>query len=240
MTSRRDSLVALARSAARRLAGTPRDPHRYERGQVLPVALVFMSIIILFAWFLIDIAGVQNVAGRAVVGSLRAGGLAALQERGTLDEYGRWYVCPTLGVGGDSCSGLDGDAMAREYVGQNLLGDQSLGLGGYDDIFGSRAAGIALLSSGTGGGGNDGLDVEILNPAAQSGQFSDAYLNGVDEGIVANNAGSYPECLESVVAPGTCYTTATIILRIRIPDRHVLGTFGTIDSTIVIKAGTDQ
>ena len=83
------SLRALGATLARRYRSGD-DPRRHERGQVVPIAVLFMSVFILFAWFLIDIAGVQNVAGHAVANSLRAGGLAALQERGTLDDYGRW------------------------------------------------------------------------------------------------------------------------------------------------------
>lgn len=225
------------------LAPAKADRHAHERGQVLPIAALFMSIFILLAVFLIDIAGVQNVAGRAITGALRLGGLAALQERGTSDDYGRWYVCPPAGQGsfaaGLSCDGLDGDAIAREYVAQNLLGDPSLGNGGYNDIFGSRAAGIAILYSGTNGGANDGLDVEILDPAAQDGQASDAFINGVAESVVVANAGSFPECLTSTLLPGESFCTATVILRIRLPSRHVISSIGTTETTVLVKVGTD-
>lgn len=216
---------------------------RHERGQVLPISIMFMSIFILFAWFLLDVAGVQNVSGNAIAGGLRAGGLAALQERGPIDSFGRWYVC-IEGQGAyaidPGCAGLDGDVIAREYVAQNLLGDPSLGSGGYDDMFGSRASALALLSSGTDGGANDGLDVEILNPAAQDGQTSDAFLNGVSIGATpCAGSGSFPASIESTILGGECFDTATIILRVKIPNRHVLGTFGSITNVVVVRAGTD-
>ena len=121
---------------------------------------------------------------------------------------------------------------------QNLVGDPDLGAGGYVNIFGSRSAAISLLSSGTNGGTTDGLDVEILDPAAQDGQTGEAFLNGVAESVSPCGAGNFPQSLQSSLT-GECYDTATVILRIRIPDRHVLGTFGTIENTVIVRSGTD-
>lgn len=234
-------ITALVTRAARRSASAGRRAS--ERGQVLIIALVFIGIFMLLAWFLIDIAGIQNVASRAISGSLRLSGLATLQERGTTDDYGRWYVCPPMGQGsytaGNSCDGLDGDYAARQFVAQNLVGDAA---GGYGEIWLSRASALDILSrpDGTNNGTQDGLDVEILDPAAQAGQTSDRFLNGLAQTVVTDNPGSFPECIRSELLPGPCFSTATVILHIRMPDRHILlSSFGTIDTTVLVKVGTD-
>ena len=231
-------ITALVTRAARRFASA--GTRASERGQVLISALFFIGIFMLVAWFLIDIAGIQNVASRAISGSLRLSGLATLQERGTTDDYGRWYVCPPTGQGsytaGNSCAGLDSDYAARQFLAQNLVGDAA---GGYDEIWLSSALDIISRPDGTNNGTQDGLDVEILDPAAQAGQTSDRFLNGVAQTVVTDNPGSFPECIRSELLPGPCFSTATVILHIRMPDRHILSSFGTIDTTVLVKVGTD-
>jgi hypothetical protein len=241
----RTILRRVSSAAFASLQSTAADRHVQERGQVLPIAAMFTSIFILLGVFLIDIAGVQNVADRAITGSLRLADLTALQERGSVDDYGRWYVCPPVAARsitiGASCNGYDGEAVARTFVEDNLLGDPAYGNGGYTDIFVSRSFGHNLLTdeNGTNNGAQDGLDVEIIDPAAQFGQNSEAFINGTAETALPKNPGSYPECVYSTLLPGQCFSTATVILHIRLPDRHILSSFGTHEMTVLVKVGTD-
>jgi hypothetical protein len=203
---------------------TPTTSREREAGQVLPMTAIFLTVFAIVAYFLLGPMGTVSVVESASETALRGGGLAALIEgRANIDGYGRWYVDPT-----------DGDATVRAIVRGTLLGLPDSA--SYATLVGADTD--LAIGRGTASGTQTGLDVEILNPAAQAGQTSEAYFNGFPETVVACES-RYPEPIGSALVPGSCYDTATIIMRLRIIARIPFGTQTLIDKIVVMRAGTD-
>lgn len=200
---------------------------RSERGQVLPVTAIFLAAFMVLVMFLFNYAGLRAVADTAAVGALRGAGLAALQERNPGQPS--WYVNPPAA-----------DSTARSYATENLLGNNGKGYGGYRSFFTNDLQ--ATLLQGTSSLTADGLDVEIINPAARPDQSSTLYLNTAElSPVPCGGLGTYPQSVQSVLdsTPSGCVSQATIVLRLRLTVKQVTGPTMTMEKIVTVQAGTD-
>ena len=196
-----------------------------ERGQVMPVIVIFMGLLGLVAVLFINAVSYRGNAEVVIDGALRAGGLAALSETDPAGGYARWDIDPAAAT-----------RAARGYALAVLASSPSL--------FGPALEAQAADTAGTDGGSQPGIDIEILVPATAAGQASISYLDCDPDLPCAPDAaqvetpGAYPEAVVSQLT-GQAYPTTTIVLRATLEVRQLTGT-GRLTRTIVIRGGTDD
>jgi hypothetical protein len=218
------------------------------RGQIAPVFLVVATLLVLAVGFAINVVGFQSTAGAAMGGALRSAALAGLHQFDPVKSAcGRYALRVSATTSTDcegntiSSSGTTAASVVRDYVSDALVGVGASG--DYLGIF-SPSGGIATTiadAAGTNGGTEDGLDVEIINPAYSSGQTNERALNGAFDDSVSSCAGAgvYPAGVTSAL-DGACYTRATIVVRLILTLRQS-GSAGdtTITRIFSASAGTD-
>jgi hypothetical protein len=191
----------------------------------MPLVAMVLPVIVLVILWLINTTMYASGAMTATDGILRAGGLGALTQTDPDAAYTRWFTSPE-----------NGTRIARSIAAYDL--------GAYSGLLRTSPA-AALSPSGTEGGGADGIDVEVINPAQEGGQTSERFMNCDPLSICTSDAvevsapGVFPELVRSEIT-GQYYDTATVVLRARL----TVLSFGMPDTVItrviVIRAGTDN
>lgn len=220
-------------------------PRRRARGAALLVMTLVISLLAIVIAYFSNTLGYQNAAEIALRSAMRSGGTAAAgitladgdPNSASDDGYARWFI--DAGVGTIAAEGVPlspwiaGTGGIARRIALLVLAGESGRSGSFASRFSPNLA--VVLGRDTAGLTRDGLDVEVLNPAADASQTGRSALNGAAwaNGASCTSSGVYPQGLQSSL-DGSCYTAPTVVLRIRIA---VVQTSGTATLTRTLAAG---
>jgi hypothetical protein len=203
-------------------------------------------IVSIFLAFFANTLGYQSTADIAMRAALRSGAIAASgyqlangdPNSSADDGYSRYFIDPAVGntaPTGIALSVWSSPATSSQVARRMallVLGGDGVKAGSFANRFSGSLA--TLLGRDTASLTQDGLDVEVLNPAIDETMSSVSYLNGLANGaVVCTAAGVYPQGVESAL-DGLCYTGPTVILRARLT---VVQTTGTVSMVRTVAAG---
>ena len=222
---------------------------RRKRGAAMLMLTIIVSLLAIVIAYFANTLGYQSTADIALRSAMRSGGVAASAfalpegdpgDGGLDDGYARWFIDPAVGETAPMgvplspwSAGTGG--VARRVVLLVLQGEASRS-GSFADRFAGSLP--LLLGNDTANLSRDGLDVEVLNPATEANQIGCSSLNNslCAPAPVCTAPGAFPEGITSEL-DGRCYTTSTVVLRIRASVVQTAGT-ATLVRTVAVGAGT--
>ena len=206
-----------------------------RRGAAMLMLTIIISLLAIVIAYFTNTLGYQSTADIALRSALRSGGIAAAgvaiaDGDGTAGDAG---TTAPLGVPLSPWSAGSG-GIARRVTLLVLQGEAGRS-GSFADRFSGTLS--TILGGDTAELTRDGLDVEVLNPATDSNQTGCSSLNDSACSLapVCTTAGLFPEGITSSL-DGRCYTSSTIVLRIRISIVQTAGTV-TLIRTVAVGAG---
>jgi hypothetical protein len=215
---------------------------------MLMLTMIISLLAIVIAYFA-NTLGYQSTADIALRSALRSGGIAAAayalpegdpSDGGVDDGYARWFIDPAVGatapLGVPLSPWSAGTGGVARRVTLLVLQGEAGRSGSFADRFGGTLS--SVLGSDTNNLLRDGLDVEVLNPAADANQIGCSSLNdsSCSPAPICTAAGLFPEGITSAL-DGNCYTTSTVVLRVRISVVQTAGTVMLI-RTVAVGAGS--
>ena len=212
---------------------------------MLMLTIIISLLAIVIAYFT-NTLGYQSTADIALRSALRSGGIAAAgvaiaDGDGTAGDagYARWFIDPAVGTTAPLGVPLSPWSAGSGGIARRVTLLVLQGEAGRSGSFADRFSGTlsTILGGDTAELTRDGLDVEVLNPATDSNQTGCSSLNDSACSLapVCTTAGLFPEGITSSL-DGRCYTSSTIVLRIRISIVQTAGTV-TLIRTVAVGAG---